>query len=46
MKPTAIAPPDKFDTFLHKQPEHIELAGAMGLGEHEIKKIDLKKIRI
>jgi hypothetical protein len=46
MKATVLAPPDEFDTFVHKQPEHIELAGAMGLGEYDEKKIKLKKIHI
>lgn len=35
--------PDQFSTFLHRQPEHIELAGAMGLGEWDEKKIDLRR---
>jgi uncharacterized protein (DUF362 family) len=46
MKRTIDDTPDKFDTFVHKQPEHIEIAGAMGLGEWDEKKIDVKKIRI
>jgi uncharacterized protein (DUF362 family) len=46
MKKTADDTPDQFDHFIHKQPEHIELAGAMGLGEFDEKKIDLRKIRI
>ncbi len=46
MKATIDDTPDKFDTFVHKQPEHIELAGAFGLGEFDEKKIDLRKIRI
>ena len=46
MKKTADDTPDEFDHFVHKQPEHIELAGAMGLGEFDEKKIDLRKIRI
>jgi hypothetical protein len=28
------------------QPEHIELAGVLGLGEYHDDKIDLKKIKI
>ena len=35
--------PDRFSTFTHRQPEHIEIAGAMGLGvwdEKRIQKID------
>jgi len=36
--------PDRFSTFVHRQPEHIEIAGAMGLGvwdEKKIQKLDL-----
>jgi uncharacterized protein (DUF362 family) len=36
--------PDNFSTFLHRQPEHIELAGSLGLGEWDEKKIDLRRI--
>jgi len=46
MKKTIDDTPDQFDTFVHKQPEHIELAGNMGLGEFDEKKIDLRRIRI
>jgi hypothetical protein len=46
MKPTSDDTPDQFDHFVHKQPEHIELAGAFGLGEFDEKKIDLRRIRI
>lgn len=31
--------PDRFSTFVHRQPEHIEIAGAMGLGVWDEKKI-------
>lgn len=34
--------PDEFSTFVRKQPEHVELAGALGLGEWEREKIDLR----
>ena len=44
MEPVAVAKPDADSTFLKMQPEHIEIAGAMGLGEFDEKKIDLKKI--
>ena len=40
-KPIALDTPDQFSTFLHRQPEHIEIAGAMGLGEWDEKKIKL-----
>ena len=36
--------PDKFSTFIHRQPEHVEIAGAMGLGEWDRAKIDLRQI--
>ena len=42
-KPIAQDEPDRFSTFLHRQPEHVEIAGAMGLGvweERKIQKID------
>lgn len=42
-KPIAEDKPDRFSTFLHRQPEHVEIAGAMGLGvweEHKIEKLD------
>lgn len=38
--------PDKFSTFIHRQPEHVEIAGAMGLGEWKWDKIDLRAIRV
>jgi uncharacterized protein (DUF362 family) len=37
--------PDQFSRFVHRQPEHVEIAGAMGLGEWNWEKIDLRKIR-
>jgi uncharacterized protein (DUF362 family) len=38
--------PDEYSTFVHRQPEHIELAGAMGLGEFEWEKIQVKRIKL
>jgi uncharacterized protein (DUF362 family) len=38
--------PDQFSTFVHRQPEHVEIAGALGLGEWDRKKIDLRSIKI
>ncbi len=38
--------PDKFSTFQSRQPEHVELAGAMGLGEFDLKKIDLRRLKL
>lgn len=36
--------PDRFSTFVRKQPEHVEIAGALGLGEWNWKKIDLRRV--
>jgi uncharacterized protein (DUF362 family) len=38
--------PDKFSTFTHRQPEHVEIAGALGLGEWDRKNINLRKIKL
>lgn len=46
MKPLAEARPDQFTRFLNRQTEHIEIAGAMGLGEWDEKKIDLRRIQL
>jgi hypothetical protein len=43
MKPIAQAKPDQFSTFLNRQPEHVEIAGALGLGVWDERKIDLRK---
>ena len=46
-KPTLqLDRPDKFSTFLQRQPEHVEIAGAMGLGEWDRGKIDLRQIAL
>ena len=37
--------PDEFSHFIHRQPEHIEIAGAMGLGEWNWDRIDLRAVR-
>lgn len=46
MKPVAEALPDAHSTFLRRQPEHVELAGALGLGEWNREKIDHRKVRL
>ncbi len=46
MKPLLEDLPDKFSTFARRQPEHVEIAGALGLGEWDRKKIDLRKISL
>ncbi len=38
--------PDKISTFVHRQPEHIEIAGALGLGVWDRDKIDLRKVTV
>jgi len=38
--------PDQFSTFVHRQPEHVEIAGALGLGEWDLKKIDLRSLKV
>lgn len=42
MKPIAEAKPDEFSSFLNRQVEHIEIAGALGLGVWEDRRIDLR----
>lgn len=46
MKAIAEDKPDKFSTFLNRQPEHVEIAGAMGLGEWDEKKIDVRRVKL
>jgi hypothetical protein len=46
MKRIADDKPDRFSTYLNRQPEHIGLAGALGLGEWDEKKIDLRRIQL
>jgi hypothetical protein len=46
MKRIADDKPDQFSTFLNRQPEHIEIAGSLGLGEWDEKKIDLRRINL
>ncbi len=43
MLPVAVAAPDRVSTFLRAQPEHIEIAGSLGLGEFDEKKIDWRR---
>lgn len=43
MAPIAEATPDAFATFLNRQPEHVEIAGALGLGVWEERRIDLRQ---
>ena len=46
MKPIALAYQDKDSNFVRMQPEHIEIAGLLGLGQSDESKIDFKKIRL
>lgn len=46
MKSVAEDRPDKFSTFLSRQPEHVEIAGAMGLGEWDEKKMDVRRVKL
>lgn len=43
MKPIAEAKPDGVSVFLNRQPEHVEIAGALGLGIWDERRIDLRK---
>jgi hypothetical protein len=46
MKSLAEDRPDKVSTFLSRQPEHVEIAGALGLGEWDEAKIDLRRLQL
>ena len=46
LAPIALSKPDKVSTRLNCQPEHIEIAGALGLGEFDDAKIDLRQIEL
>jgi uncharacterized protein (DUF362 family) len=46
MKPVAEAPPDNDSRFRHMQVEHIEIAGALGLGEWDDKKIQVSNFKL
>ncbi len=43
MRTIAEDRPDQYSTYLSRQPEHVEIAGALGLGEWDEGKIDLRK---
>jgi uncharacterized protein (DUF362 family) len=45
-KTIALDEPDRFSTFLHRQPEHVEIAGAMGLGVWEESKIQVLPVAL
>ena len=46
MKRIVEATPDQFSTFVHRQPEHVEIAGALGLGVWDRGKIDLRQLKL
>jgi uncharacterized protein (DUF362 family) len=46
LKPIAEAERDQDSNFVRMQPEHVEIAGALGLGVSDHKKIDLRAIRL
>jgi uncharacterized protein (DUF362 family) len=46
MNVVAESKPDQYSTFLRRQPEHIEIAGALGLGECDEKRIELKRLEL
>jgi uncharacterized protein (DUF362 family) len=46
MPPIALATADNDSVFVRMQPEHIEIAGALGLGESDESKIELKTIKL
>ncbi len=46
MKPIALAYQDKDSRFVRMQPEHVEIAGLLGLGESDPAKIDVRKVTL
>ncbi len=46
MSSVAESKPDQFSTFVRRQPEHIEIAGALGLGEWDDKRIELIRLEL
>jgi hypothetical protein len=46
MQPIALSKPDRASTFLNCQVEHIEIAGSLGLGVFDDKKIQVKKFTL
>lgn len=44
MKPLAEAPRDEFSRFVRMQPEHVDIAGALGLGIAEKERIELLEL--
>jgi uncharacterized protein (DUF362 family) len=45
-QPIALAAMDEDSRFVRMQPEHIDIAGLLGLGEADLKKIQLKQFKL
>lgn len=43
MKSIAEAKPDEVTSIFNRQPEHVEIAGSLGLGVWDERRIDLRK---
>jgi uncharacterized protein (DUF362 family) len=46
MKPLALAYKDDDSNFVRMQPEHVEIAGAIGLGVADESKIDVRRVKL
>ena len=46
MKPVASVEPDNFSVFVRHQPEHVEIAGALGLGVWEEGNMDVRRVEL
>jgi uncharacterized protein (DUF362 family) len=46
MRPVSEAPADQYSTYIVRQPQYILSAGAAGLGESDLKKIDLRSRKL
>jgi hypothetical protein len=46
MKKLVENTPDQFSSFVHRQPEHVEIAGALGLGEWDRAKMDVRQLKL
>ncbi len=46
LPPVALAPPNQNEGFIQRQPQYIEVCGAIGLGVYHREKIDLRKVAL
>jgi hypothetical protein len=46
MQPLALAPADDDSRFVRMQPEHVDIAALIGLGEGDERKIDLRRVTL